>query len=160
MHFPNKVPFYILTNNPHIIRGNMTNWRITRFGYTSKGRGKIRENNELQNILSRKHISLIPAVCASQVLNCNSQTRVHAKLRHDFSCSMAPWARLIKNIWPSGHFPSSLAHRTELACMYENIHSPVAHEIYLRKRFFLVNMNLLAIFIIFHFRKYRSIIKL
>jgi GNAT superfamily N-acetyltransferase len=27
-----KVPFYILTSNPQIIRGNMENWKIRRFG--------------------------------------------------------------------------------------------------------------------------------
>jgi GNAT superfamily N-acetyltransferase len=32
-----KVPFYILTSNPQIIRGNMPNWKITRFGHASKG---------------------------------------------------------------------------------------------------------------------------
>jgi hypothetical protein len=28
-----KTPFYILTSNPQIIRGNIENWRITRVGY-------------------------------------------------------------------------------------------------------------------------------
>ena len=52
-----KVPFYILTSNPQIIRGNMANWKITRFGHASKGRGDTRINNEIRNRLSRKHLT-------------------------------------------------------------------------------------------------------
>ena len=37
-----KVPFYILTSDPQIIRGNMANWKITRYGHASKGRGDTR----------------------------------------------------------------------------------------------------------------------
>jgi len=36
-----KAPFYILTSNPQIIRGNMENWRIKRFGHASKGKDNI-----------------------------------------------------------------------------------------------------------------------
>jgi GNAT superfamily N-acetyltransferase len=53
-----KVPFYILTSNPQIIRGNMKNWKITRFGHASKGRGNTRINNEIRNSLSRKRITV------------------------------------------------------------------------------------------------------
>ena len=35
-----KMPFYILTSNPQIIRGNLKNWKITRFGHASRGKGK------------------------------------------------------------------------------------------------------------------------
>lgn len=53
-----RIPFYILTSNPQIIRGNMENWRITRFGHASKGRGNTRINNEIRNSLSRKRVTV------------------------------------------------------------------------------------------------------
>ena len=53
-----KIPFYILTSNPQIIRGNMENWKITRYGHASKGRGNTRLNNELRGSLSRKRITV------------------------------------------------------------------------------------------------------
>jgi GNAT superfamily N-acetyltransferase len=53
-----KVPFYILTSNPQIIRGNMKNWKITRYGHASKGRGNTRINDELRSSLSRKRITV------------------------------------------------------------------------------------------------------
>jgi len=53
-----KMPFYILTSNPQIIRGNMKNWQITRFGHASKGRNDSRINNEIRSSLSRKRITV------------------------------------------------------------------------------------------------------
>jgi GNAT superfamily N-acetyltransferase len=53
-----KMPFYILTSNPQIIRGNLGNWKITRFGHASKGKGDTRINNELQSSISRRRISV------------------------------------------------------------------------------------------------------
>jgi GNAT superfamily N-acetyltransferase len=53
-----KIPFYILTSNPQIIRGNMENWKITRFGHASKGRDDTRINNEIRVSLSRKRITV------------------------------------------------------------------------------------------------------
>jgi GNAT superfamily N-acetyltransferase len=53
-----KVPFYILTSNPQIIRGNMENWKITRFGHASKGRGNTRINSEIRSSLSRDRITV------------------------------------------------------------------------------------------------------
>ena len=53
-----RIPFYILTSNPQIIRGDMKNWRITRFGHASKGRENTRMNNEIRNSLSRKRITV------------------------------------------------------------------------------------------------------
>jgi GNAT superfamily N-acetyltransferase len=51
-------PFYILTSNPQIIRGNMSNWKVARFGHASKGRGNTRINNEIRSSLSRKRITV------------------------------------------------------------------------------------------------------
>jgi len=52
-----KVPLYILTSNPQIIRGKMKNWKITRFGHARKGRGNRRINLEISS-LSRKRITV------------------------------------------------------------------------------------------------------
>ena len=53
-----KMPFYILTSNPQIMRGNMKNWKVTRFGHASKGKGNTRINNEIRESLSRKRITV------------------------------------------------------------------------------------------------------
>jgi GNAT superfamily N-acetyltransferase len=53
-----KMPFYILTSNPQIIRGNMENWKIIRYGHASKGRENTRINNEIKDSLSRKRITV------------------------------------------------------------------------------------------------------
>ena len=53
-----KVPFYILTSNPQIIRGNMENWKITRFGHASKGKENSRINSEIRDSLSRRRITV------------------------------------------------------------------------------------------------------
>jgi GNAT superfamily N-acetyltransferase len=53
-----KVSFYILTSNPQIIRGNMQNWKITRYGHASKGQENTRINNEIRNSLSRNRITV------------------------------------------------------------------------------------------------------
>jgi GNAT superfamily N-acetyltransferase len=51
-------PFYILTSNPQIIRGNLNNWKIARFGHASKGRNNSRINTELRNNLSRNRLTV------------------------------------------------------------------------------------------------------
>jgi hypothetical protein len=53
-----KVPFYILTSNPQIIRGNMANWKITRYGHASRGKENTRINKEIRNSISRKCITV------------------------------------------------------------------------------------------------------
>jgi GNAT superfamily N-acetyltransferase len=53
-----KIPFYILTSNPQIIRGNLENWKIIRFGHASKGQGNTRINNEIKSSLSRNRITV------------------------------------------------------------------------------------------------------
>jgi GNAT superfamily N-acetyltransferase len=53
-----KMPFYILTSNPQIIRGDLGNWKISRFGHASKGKGNTRINNELRGSLSRRRITV------------------------------------------------------------------------------------------------------
>src|SRR5665647_1258381 len=53
-----KVPFYILTSNPQIIRANMNNWKVICFGHASKGKGESRINNELRSSLSRNRLTV------------------------------------------------------------------------------------------------------
>jgi len=53
-----RMPFYILTSNPQITRGNMDSWRITRFGHASKGKGNTKINNDIRDSLSRKRITV------------------------------------------------------------------------------------------------------
>jgi GNAT superfamily N-acetyltransferase len=52
-----KMPFYILTSNPQIIRGITKNWKVTRFGHASKGKGNTRINSEIRRCLSRNRIT-------------------------------------------------------------------------------------------------------
>jgi GNAT superfamily N-acetyltransferase len=53
-----KMPFYILTSNPQIIRGQLDNWKIARYGHASKGRENTKINNEIRSSLSRKRITV------------------------------------------------------------------------------------------------------
>src|SRR5512136_759185 len=53
-----KLPFYILTSNPQIIRGNMENWKMSRCGHASKGKNDSRINDEIRNSLSRNRITV------------------------------------------------------------------------------------------------------
>ena len=53
-----KIPFYILTSNPQLVRGNNNRWKITRFGHASQGRGDTRINTEIHGSLSRNRITV------------------------------------------------------------------------------------------------------
>lgn len=53
-----RLPFYILTSNPQLVRGNFSDWKITRFGHASKGKCNTRINNGLRSSLSRKRITV------------------------------------------------------------------------------------------------------
>ena len=53
-----KMPFYILTSNPQIIRGSMKSWKITRFGHASKEKNDSRINAEIRSSLSRNRITV------------------------------------------------------------------------------------------------------
>ncbi len=52
-----KMPFYILTSNPQIIRGITKNWKVTRFGHASKGKGNTEINNGIRSSLSRNRLT-------------------------------------------------------------------------------------------------------
>jgi len=53
-----KMPFYILTSNPQIIRSCLKDWKLTRFGHASKGRNNTRINDELKRSLSRNRLTV------------------------------------------------------------------------------------------------------
>jgi GNAT superfamily N-acetyltransferase len=53
-----KIPFYILTSNPQILRGNLANWKVTRFGHSSMARENTRINSEIRSSLSRKRVTV------------------------------------------------------------------------------------------------------
>jgi GNAT superfamily N-acetyltransferase len=53
-----KIPFYILTSNPQIIRGNMESWQITRFGHACRGKENTKMNNDIRDSLSRKRLTV------------------------------------------------------------------------------------------------------
>lgn len=53
-----RMPFYILTSNPQLVRGNHRNWKIKRFGHASHGRGDTRINHELHSSISRNRITV------------------------------------------------------------------------------------------------------
>jgi GNAT superfamily N-acetyltransferase len=53
-----KMPFYILTSNPQIFRGNMYNWKVARYGHASRGKNNSRINNGLNDSLSRNRMTV------------------------------------------------------------------------------------------------------
>jgi GNAT superfamily N-acetyltransferase len=53
-----SLPFYLVTSNPHLIRGNLDHWRIKRVGHGSHGREDTRINMELVNSNSRRRLSV------------------------------------------------------------------------------------------------------
>ena len=53
-----KMPFFIVTSNPQVIRGNIKNWKIARFGHASKGKGDSKINNGIRKSLSRNRITV------------------------------------------------------------------------------------------------------
>jgi GNAT superfamily N-acetyltransferase len=53
-----NLPFYLVTSNPQLIRGNQNNWKIKRLGHGSHGKGDTRINQELMNSNSRKRITV------------------------------------------------------------------------------------------------------
>ena len=54
-----KMPFYILTSNPQMIRGKLGRWKVTRYGHASTGnRGDTKMNDEIRGSLSRRRITV------------------------------------------------------------------------------------------------------
>jgi GNAT superfamily N-acetyltransferase len=53
-----NLPFYLITSNPQLIRGNIGNWIIKRVGHGSHGRGNTRINRELVHSNSRGRLTV------------------------------------------------------------------------------------------------------
>jgi GNAT superfamily N-acetyltransferase len=53
-----KLPFYLVTSNPQLVRGNLGSWIIKRVGHGSHGRGNTRINRELVNSNSRRRLTV------------------------------------------------------------------------------------------------------
>jgi GNAT superfamily N-acetyltransferase len=53
-----KLPFYIVTSNPQVIRGDNKHWGIVRFGHANMGRGSSRINDGLNDSLSRNRLTV------------------------------------------------------------------------------------------------------
>jgi GNAT superfamily N-acetyltransferase len=52
------IPFYLVTGNQQLTRGNLKYWKITRVGHGSHGKGDTRINRELINSNSRRRLSV------------------------------------------------------------------------------------------------------
>jgi GNAT superfamily N-acetyltransferase len=53
-----KAPFYIVTSNPQIVRGNMESWRVRRIGHVKRSQENTRINSEIKLSVSAKRISI------------------------------------------------------------------------------------------------------
>ena len=52
------LPFYLVTSNPQLIRGNVDNWRVKRFGHGSSGRNDSRINRELVSSNAKRRLTV------------------------------------------------------------------------------------------------------
>jgi hypothetical protein len=63
--------FYVLTSNPQIIRGDIKNWEVKRYGHANEGKSGSKINNEIRGSLSRKRITVsLKYVDSMQMPNC------------------------------------------------------------------------------------------
>ena len=53
-----NLPFYLVTSNPQLVRGNMDNWRVKRVGHGSSGRNDSRINRELVNSNAKRRLTV------------------------------------------------------------------------------------------------------
>jgi hypothetical protein len=53
-----KAPFYIVTSNPQIVRGNMESWRVRRVGHVKRSGENTRINREIRGSVSAKRLSI------------------------------------------------------------------------------------------------------
>jgi len=52
------LPFYILTTNPQLVRGNLSNWKVKRVGHISGGRTDSRINREIRSTSSKNRLTV------------------------------------------------------------------------------------------------------
>ncbi len=53
-----NLPFYLVTSNPQLVRGNLGNWRVKRVGHGTAGREDTRINSELTKSNSKRRLSV------------------------------------------------------------------------------------------------------
>jgi len=53
-----KEPFYIVTSNPQIVRGNLDSWNVKRYGHVKRSGEDTRMNSEIKSSVSAKRISI------------------------------------------------------------------------------------------------------
>ena len=53
-----NLPFYLLTSNPQLVRGNLCNWIVKRVGHGSNGRTDSRINRGILKATSRARLTV------------------------------------------------------------------------------------------------------
>ena len=53
-----NLPFYLLTTNPQLVHGNLSNWKIKRVGHISGGRTDSRINQEIRSSNSKNRLTV------------------------------------------------------------------------------------------------------
>jgi GNAT superfamily N-acetyltransferase len=53
-----NLPFYLVTSNPQLVRGNLGNWRVKRVGHAACGGEDTRINRELTQSNSKRRLSV------------------------------------------------------------------------------------------------------
>jgi GNAT superfamily N-acetyltransferase len=53
-----NLPFYLVTSNPQLVRGNLGNWRVKRVGHGTSGGEDTRINRELTQSNSKRRLSV------------------------------------------------------------------------------------------------------
>jgi GNAT superfamily N-acetyltransferase len=53
-----NLPFYLVTSNPQLVKGNLGCWRLNRIGHGSHGREETRINQELVKSTSRGRLTV------------------------------------------------------------------------------------------------------
>jgi GNAT superfamily N-acetyltransferase len=53
-----NLPFYLVTSNPQLVRGNLGNWHVKRVGHGTAGSEDTRINSELTKSNSKRRLSV------------------------------------------------------------------------------------------------------
>ena len=53
-----RLPFYIVTSNPQLVRSSLDHWRVKRIGHATAGRNESRINQELLKVNSKRRLSV------------------------------------------------------------------------------------------------------
>jgi GNAT superfamily N-acetyltransferase len=53
-----NLPFYLVTSNPQLVKGNLDHWKVRRVGHGSHGRNDTRINRGLVRSNSRRRLSV------------------------------------------------------------------------------------------------------